>query len=62
MLLCTILLRIYNPGEKGAETCTGKAPTPDHPPLLFPGTCRVSLSINSLHPTSSPTLLLHLLS
>jgi hypothetical protein len=35
------LPRIRNPSEKGAETCSSSAPTPDHAPLLFYGTYRV---------------------
>ena len=39
---------------------SSQAPTTDHPPFLFCGACRASRSIYSSHPTSLPTLLMHL--
>jgi hypothetical protein len=41
---------MHNQGEKGAETGSSQAPTSDHLPLLFDGTCRVS----GLHSRNSP--------
>ena len=36
----TVILRIHNPSEKGAETRSSQAPTADRSPLLFHGACR----------------------
>lgn len=34
------LLRVYNRGDKAAETRSSQEPTADRAPLLFPGICR----------------------